>query len=171
ASGETFDTFDPSTGEKIADVPKGGKDDAVRAIEAARKAFDDGPWSKLNGKERGAKLRKIAELITANAAEPAEIETRDGGGTIRKSQMADVPGAQSAFEWFARMAEERPDHEDLPGSPFPVSENYVRFEPFGVCTGIIPWNFPLIMAAWKIAPALAAGNTSVLKPASFTSLS
>jgi acyl-CoA reductase-like NAD-dependent aldehyde dehydrogenase len=85
--------------------------------------------------------------------------------------MADVPGAQSAFEWFARMAEERPDEEELAGSPFPVSENYLRYEPIGVCTGIIPWNFPLIMAAWKIAPAIAAGNTSVLKPASFTSLS
>jgi aldehyde dehydrogenase (NAD+) len=171
ASGETFESIDPSTGAKIADVPKAGKDDAVRAIEAARKAFDEGPWPKMSGKERGAKLRKMAELITAHAEELSEIETRDGGGTIRKAQMADVPGAFSSFEWFARMAEERPESEELPGSPFPISENYVSYEPYGVCTGIIPWNFPLIMASWKIAPALAAGNTSVLKPASFTSLS
>jgi acyl-CoA reductase-like NAD-dependent aldehyde dehydrogenase len=170
ASGETFTSVDPATGEKIADIAMGGKEDAQRAIEAARKAFDEGPWPKMSGKERAAKLNRIAELIGERAAELAELETRDGGGTIRKAQMADVPGAQSSFQWFARMAEERPDEEELPGSPFPVSENYVRYEPIGVTTGIIPWNFPIIMASWKIAPAIAAGNTTVLKPASFTSL-
>jgi acyl-CoA reductase-like NAD-dependent aldehyde dehydrogenase len=171
ASGETFATYNPATGEKIADVAKGDRSDAERAVSAARRAFDDGPWPKMSGAERGAKLREIAQLIADNSAELSEIEARDGGGTIRKAMMADVPGAQSAFEWFAQMAETRPDRTDLEGSPFPVSSNYVLFEPLGVCTGIVPWNFPFIMAAWKIAPALAAGNTSVLKPASFTSLS
>jgi acyl-CoA reductase-like NAD-dependent aldehyde dehydrogenase len=171
ASGETFATHNPATGEKIADVPKADRSDAQRAITAARKAFDEGPWPHMSGKERAEKLRAIAQLITDNAPELAEIESRDGGGTIRKASLADVPGAQSAFEWFAQMAETRPDRLELEGSPFPASENYQRYEPLGVCTGIIPWNFPFIMASWKIAPALAAGNTSVLKPASFTSLS
>jgi acyl-CoA reductase-like NAD-dependent aldehyde dehydrogenase len=170
ASGDTFATYNPSTGEKIADVAKAGKEDAVRAIEAARKAFDEGPWPKLSGAERAAKLRKIAELINVNAAELAELESLDGGGTIRKAQLADIPGAANAFEWFAKMAEERPDRIDLEGSPFPVSQNYVLHEPLGVCTGIVPWNFPLLMAAWKIAPAIAAGNCSVIKPATYTSI-
>jgi aldehyde dehydrogenase (NAD+) len=170
-SGETFETHNPATGQKLADLPKGGKEDAEKAIQAARSAFDSGPWPKLSGEERAAKLNQIADLIDANAAELAELETKDGGGTIRKAQMADVPGASSAFRWFARMAAERPEIEQLDGSPFPISENYLKYEPIGVCTGIIPWNFPLIMAAWKLAPAIAAGNCSVLKPASFTSIS
>ncbi|MCC5953473.1 MAG: aldehyde dehydrogenase family protein [Acidimicrobiia bacterium] len=170
ASGETFPSTNPATGEKIADVPKAGKDDAVRAIEAARRAFDDGPWRSMSGAERGATLRAIVQVIDDNAAELAELEARDGGGTIRKAQLADVAGGRNAFEWFAQLAETQPDRIDLEGSPFPVSENYVLFEPYGVCTGVIPWNFPFIMACWKIAPALAAGNTSVLKPASYTSL-
>ncbi len=170
AAGETFATYNPATGEKIADVAKADRNDAVRAIEAARKAFDEGPWSKMSGAERAAKVRKISELITANAAELAELETLDGGGTIRKSQLADVPGAANAFEWFAKMAESQPDRIDLEGSPFPVSQNYVSYEPIGVTTGIVPWNFPLIMASWKIAPSIAAGNCCVIKPASYTSL-
>jgi acyl-CoA reductase-like NAD-dependent aldehyde dehydrogenase len=170
-SGETFATYNPATGEKIADVAKGDRVDAERAIAAARKAFDEGPWPKMTGAERGAKLREIAQLIADNSAELSELEARDGGGTIRKAMLADVPGAQSAFEWFAQLAESQPDRLDLEGSPFPASSNYVLFEPLGVCTGIVPWNFPFIMASWKIAPALAAGNTSVLKPASYTSLS
>jgi acyl-CoA reductase-like NAD-dependent aldehyde dehydrogenase len=170
AAGETFATYNPAKGEKIADVAKAGKEDAVRAIESARKAFDDGPWGKTSGKERAEVLRKISALITENANELSEIEALDGGGTIRKAQLADIPGGAGAFDWFAKMAEERPDRVDLPGSPFPVSQNYVLYEPLGVCTGVIPWNFPFIMACWKIAPALAAGNTSVIKPATFTSL-
>lgn len=171
ASGETTATYNPGTGEKLADVPKAGQEDAVRAIEAARKAFDEGPWPKMSGAERAAKLRRIVELINENAAALADVEALDGGGTIMKAQLADVPTAAQAFEWFARMAEERPDREDLEGSIFPASSNYLRYEPIGVCTGVVPWNFPLVMAAWKIAPAIAAGNTSVLKPASLTPLS
>ncbi|GIU84874.1 MAG: aldehyde dehydrogenase [Acidimicrobiales bacterium] len=166
----TFPSYDPSTGEQIAEVAKASREDVQKAIAAARKAFDEGPWPKMSGAERAAKLRKIAELIGQRSAQLAELETRDSGATIRKAQLADVPLCQQSFEWFARQAEERPEIEELPGSPFPPSENYVRYEPFGVCTGIIPWNFPLIMAAWKIAPAIAAGNTCVLKPASYTSL-
>jgi len=170
-SGETFATTNPATGEKIADVPKADRADAERAIAAARRAFDEGPWPRMTGAERAEKLRGIAQLISDNSAELSEIESKDGGGTIRKAMLADVPGAQNAFEWFAHLAETQPERIDLEGSPFPASQNYVLYEPLGVCTGIVPWNFPFIMASWKIAPALAAGNTSVLKPASFTSLS
>jgi aldehyde dehydrogenase (NAD+) len=169
-SGETFATYDPGTNTKIGDVAKAGKEDAERAIKVARKAFDEGPWPKMSGKERAGYLHKVAEVLGTKAEAFAQAEARDSGGTIKKATFADVPGAQGAFEWFAKCAEEQAEEKELPGSPFPPSENVVRYEPYGVCTGIIPWNFPLIMAAWKIAPALAAGNTSVIKPASFTSI-
>jgi len=170
-SGETFATYAPSTGEKIADVAKAGREDAARAIQAARTAFDDGPWPKMSGKERAERLRKVGELINARQAEIAEIEARDGGGTIKKAMFADVPGAVSTLNTFADLAESQPDVVDRGESPFPPAKSVARYEPFGVCTGIVPWNFPFLMAGWKIAPAIAAGNTSVLKPASFTSLS
>ena len=170
-SGETFTTTDPATGQAIGEVAKAGKEDATRAIEAARKAFDEGPWPRMSGKERGAKLNQIADAIDAKSAQFAEMEARDGGGTIKKATFADVPGASSAFRWFAKLAIEEVEEIELPGTPFPPSQNWVRYEPHGVCTGVIPWNFPFIMAAWKLAPALAAGNTSVIKPASLTSVS
>ena len=170
-SGETFPTYAPSTGEKIADVAKAGRDDAQRAVQAARKAFDDGPWPKMSGKERAEKLRAVAEIINGRSAEIAEIEARDGGGTIKKAMFADVPGAVSTFQAFADCAENEPDVIERGESPFPPAKSIVRREPFGVCSGIVPWNFPFLMAGWKIAPAIAAGNCVVLKPASFTSLS
>lgn len=170
-SGETFPTFAPSTGEKIAEVAKAGREDAVRAIEAARRAFDEGPWPRMSGKERAGYLRKAAEIITARQNEIAEIEARDGGGTIKKALFADAPGAAGTFNYFADCAETVPDVEERAASPFPPAESIVRREPIGVCSGIIPWNFPFIMASWKVGPAIAAGNTVVLKPASFTSLS
>ena len=169
-AGETFTTYDPGTDQPIGEVAKAGREDAQRAIAAARKAFEEGPWSTTTGKERAGYLNKMADLIEAKAEKFAEMEARDSGGTIKKATFADVPGAAGSLRWFARLAEERADKEDLPGSPFPPSENYVRYEPYGVCTGIVPWNFPFIMAAWKIGPALATGNTSVIKPASYTSL-
>ena len=170
ASGETFATYDPATGEKIADVAKAGRDDAIRAVEAARKAFDEGPWPAMPGAERAKYLNLIAEQLGSRQQQLAELEARDSGGTVRKAMLADVPGAQGAFQWFAQCAETIPDVEPLEPGVFPPSENYVHREPMGVCSGIIPWNFPIIMAAWKIAPAIAAGNTCVIKPASFTSL-
>src|SRR3954469_17728439 len=136
-SGETFPTFAPSTGEKIADVAKAGREDAGRAIEAARKAFDDGPWPKMTGKERAERLRKVSELITARSGEIAEIEARDGGGTIKKAMFADVPGCASTFDYFAGCAENEPDVIDRGESPFPPAKSIVRREPYGVCTGIV----------------------------------
>jgi len=170
-SGETFPTYAPSTGEKIADVAKAGREDAARAVQAARKAFDEGPWPKMSGKERAEKLRAVADIINGRSAEIAEIEARDGGGTIKKAMFADVPGAVSTFQAFADCAENEPDIIERGESPFPPAKSIVRREPFGVCSGIVPWNFPFLMAGWKIGPAIAAGNTVVLKPASFTSLS
>ncbi|MCU1430715.1 MAG: Aldehyde Dehydrogenase [Actinomycetia bacterium] len=170
-AGETFPTYAPSTGEKIADLAKAGREDAQRAIQAARDAFDNGPWPRMSGKERAERLRKVAELINAKSAEISEIEARDGGGTMKKAMFADVPGGASSFAFFADCAENTADVEDRGTNPFPAAESIVRREPYGVCSGIIPWNFPFIMASWKMAPAIAAGNTSVIKPASFTSLS
>ncbi|HXH55664.1 aldehyde dehydrogenase family protein [Iamia sp.] len=170
AAGETFTTTDPGTDQPIGEVAKADRADAARAIQAARTAFDEGPWPGMSGADRGARLTKLAELLEANAERFAEAEARDSGGTIKKATFADVPGAAGALRWFARMAAERPDEVALEGSPFPPSENYVRYEPYGVCTGIVPFNFPLLMACWKLGPALAAGNTSVIKPASFTSV-
>ncbi|MGI8939224.1 MAG: aldehyde dehydrogenase family protein [Iamia sp.] len=170
ASGETFTTTDPATEQPIGEVAKADRDDAARAVQAARTAFDEGPWPSMSGEERASKLDKMAELLEANAERFAEMEARDSGGTIKKATFADVPGAAGALRWFARMARERPNHVELEGSPFPPSENYVSYEPYGVCTGIVPFNFPLLMACWKLGPALAAGNTSVIKPASYTSL-
>src|SRR4051794_32136000 len=167
----TFDTYAPSTGEKIAGVAKAGRADAAKAVEAARNAADNGPWPKMSGKERADVLRKVGELINARSAEIAEIEARDGGGTIKKAMFADVPGAVSTFNTFADLAENSPEEVERGESPFPPARSKVRYEPFGVCSGIVPWNFPFLMAGWKIAPAIAAGNTVVLKPASFTSLS
>ncbi len=169
-AGETFTTSDPATGQAIGEVAKAGKEDSVKAIEAARRAFDEGPWPKMSGPERGAKLNEIAAAIESKAEKFAEMEARDGGGTIKKATFADIPGAAGAFRWFAELAINEPEEIQLEGTPFPPSENWVRYEPYGVATGVIPWNFPFIMAAWKLAPALAAGNTSVIKPASFTSI-
>jgi aldehyde dehydrogenase (NAD+) len=169
-SGETFTTNDPATGAAIGEIAKAGREDSVRAIEAARTAFDEGPWPKMSGAERGAKINEIADAIEAKADKFSEMEARDGGGTIKKAMFADVPGAVGAFRWFAKLAIEEADEVEVPGTPFPPSQNWVRYEPHGVTTGIIPWNFPFIMAAWKLAPALAAGNCAVLKPASFTSI-
>lgn len=168
-SGETFPTTNPATGAKIGDIAKAGKEDSIKAVEAARRAFDEGPWPKMSGKERAEKVRRIAELIGQKSGQFAEMESKDSGGTMRKAQLADVNGAIEAYNWYATCAE-GDDIEPLAGSPFPPSENYLRYEPFGVTTGIIPFNFPFIMAAWKIAPSIAAGNTCVIKPASLTSI-
>ncbi|HEY3210078.1 MAG TPA: aldehyde dehydrogenase family protein [Actinomycetota bacterium] len=166
ASGETFDSIDPSTGEAFAKVAKGGPEDARRAVESARKAFDEGPWPKMKGRERAQHLLKVAELAKGKAKELAELEARDAGHTIRMAKGADIGMLISTFRVFADIAAKENDEAPLPRNP--GSTNWVRYEPIGVCAGITPWNFPIQMAAWKIAPAIAAGNTVVIKPASYT---
>jgi aldehyde dehydrogenase (NAD+) len=168
--GKEFPAIDPSTGETIATVAQAGKADAEKAIAAARAAFEDGRWSGLKPEKRAGFMLKIAEGIKAKAAELAELESRDQGGTIRKTN-GDVGGAVHTFRNYAALATEVPQQETLPLTIAPgPSLNYVRHEPVGVCGQIIPWNFPLLMAAWKIAPAIAAGNTVVLKPSENTPL-
>jgi aldehyde dehydrogenase (NAD+) len=168
ASGETFDSIDPSTGEVLAQVAKAGAEDVARAVEAARKAFDEGPWPRMKGRERATALLKVADLVKQNAGALAELEARDAGHTIRMAKNADVGMVISTFRAFAELAAREDEEEALPRSP--ASYNYIRREPLGVCAAITPWNFPLQMVAWKIAPAIAAGNSVVLKPASYTPL-
>jgi aldehyde dehydrogenase (NAD+) len=168
ASGQTFETIDPSTGQAFATVAKGGADDARKAVEAARLAFDEGPWPRMKGKERAQYLLKVADLVKQNAGALAELEARDAGHTIRMSKGADIGMVISTFRAFAELAGREDDERPLPRNP--GSMNWVRYEPIGVCAAITPWNFPIQMAAWKIAPAIAAGNTLVIKPASYTPL-
>ena len=143
ASGETFATYEPATNTKFADVAKAGREDAERAIKAARKAFDEGPWPRMSGAERAAKLNKVADLIEANSEKLATAEARDGGGTMKKASFADIPGGAGAFRWFARCAEEQPDTIELEGTPFPPSSNYKHYEPHGVTTGHHPVELPV----------------------------
>jgi aldehyde dehydrogenase (NAD+) len=168
ASAKTFDSLDPSTGEAFATVAKGGQEDARRAVDAARKAFDEGPWPRMKGRERAAALLKVADLVKQNAGALAELEARDAGHTIRMAKGADIGMAISTFRVFAEIAAK--ENDELPLARNPGSMNYARYEPVGVCVGITPWNFPIQMAAWKIAPAIAAGNTVVIKPATYTPL-
>src|SRR5947209_9915171 len=168
ASGETFDSTDPSTGEQLAAVARGGPEDAGRAVEAARRAFDEGPWPKMKGRERAQHLYRVADLVKQNAAALAELEATDAGHTIRMAKGVDIGMVISTFRVFGDIAAKESDEEPLPRNP--GSMNYLRREPIGVCVGITPWNFPIQMAAWKIAPAIAAGNSVVIKPASYTPL-
>jgi aldehyde dehydrogenase (NAD+) len=168
ASGKTFQTIDPSTGEAFAEVAAAGPDDGARAVRAAREAFDRGPWPRMPGAERAEHLRKVAELAKQNAGRLAELEIQDAGHTVRVAKNADVGMVISTFRVFADIAAKEEDEEPL--SVNQASRNYIRREPIGVCVGITPWNFPMQMAAWKIAPAIAAGNTMVLKPPTYASL-
>ena len=150
-----FATYNPATDEKIAEVADADEKDVDKAVKAARAAF--GKWSKLSGKERGKYIYRIARLMQERAREFAVIETMDGGKPIRESRDIDVPLAANHFFYYAGWA-------DKLEYAFPNRNP----KPLGVAGQIIPWNFPLLMAAWKIAPALAAGNTVVLKPAQHT---
>ncbi|MGH2828925.1 MAG: aldehyde dehydrogenase family protein [Actinomycetota bacterium] len=162
--GATFETLSPATGEPIATVAQAGKADAEKAIAAARTAFDDGRWSGLSPAKRAAFLGAIADGIKERGKELAALETKDSGGTIRKTK-SEMAGAAYTFKVGAELATTVPLQETLPVTVAPgPSLNYIKREPLGVCAAIIPWNFPMLMAAWKIAPALAAGNTVVVKP-------
>jgi betaine-aldehyde dehydrogenase len=163
-SGKTFSTPNPATGAPLADVAEADKADVDKAVAAARKAFE-GKWAKTSARERGRLLNKLAQLVETHAKELAALETADNGKPIRESLYIDVPQVVENLEYFAGWATK------IEGETIPVPGpffNYTLREPVGVCGQIIPWNFPLLMAAWKIAPALAAGNTIVLKPAEQT---
>ncbi len=169
-SGETFEVRDPATGELIGQAAAAGQRDVDAAVEAAGRAFaPDSPWRTLTPQKRGELLWKVADLIEANARELAELDTLDNGKPYRNSLHGDVPQAVAHFRYYAGWTTK------IEGSVLPVSVpnmlNYTRREPVGVCALIIPWNYPLLMAAWKLAPALACGNTTILKPAEQTPLS
>src|SRR5215218_2539375 len=169
ASGETFQTLDPSTGKAHATVARAGPLDADRAVAAARAAFEDGRWSGLKPERRAAVLQAVAAKLKQEAARLVDLEVRDSGGTIRKTRSSDVSGAMFTFRTYAELATRLPAEVPLPFTVAPgPSHNYLRREPVGVCAAIVPWNFPIQNAAWKLAPALAAGNTVVLKPAEQT---
>jgi acyl-CoA reductase-like NAD-dependent aldehyde dehydrogenase len=169
ADGRTFATLDPATGREIARVPQAGAQDVERAVQAARAAFDDGPWASMPAAGREGLMRALADAMEACAEELAQIESLDNGKPVGLAQYVDVNGAIGHLRYFAGWPTK------IEGGVLPVSAPnmhcYTRREPVGVCAQIIPWNFPLLMAAWKLGPALAAGCTIVLKPAEQTPLS
>jgi phenylacetaldehyde dehydrogenase len=170
ASGKTFPVYNPATGTVIANVPEGDKADVDLAVAAARRAFDDGSWGRVSPPERGRILWRIADLIERDLEELAELESIDNGKPYAVARVADLPLAVDMFRYMAGWATK------ITGSTLPLSLpgeylSYTRREPTGVVGQIIPWNFPLLMAAWKLAPALAAGCTVVLKAAEQTPLS
>jgi acyl-CoA reductase-like NAD-dependent aldehyde dehydrogenase len=168
SDGRTFETFDPATGRVITEVPYAGADDVDRAVRAAREAFEDGRWSGIAAAERTRAMLAFADAIDANADELAQLESLDNGKPVKMARRVDVPLASAHIRYFAGWPTR------ITGEVLPVAQPnmhcYTRKEPVGVAGQIIPWNFPLLMAAWKVAPALAAGCTIVLKPAEQTPL-
>jgi acyl-CoA reductase-like NAD-dependent aldehyde dehydrogenase len=169
ADGRTFATLDPATGREIAEVALAGAEDVERAVLAARAAFKDGPWATMPPAGRERLMHALADAIEARAEEIAQIESLDNGKPVGLAQYVDVNGAVGHLRYFAGWPTK------IEGGVLPVTAPnmhcYTRREPVGVCAQIIPWNFPLLMAAWKLGPALAAGCTVVLKPAEQTPLS
>src|SRR5437588_9840303 len=166
-SGKTFATVNPATGQTICQVAEGDKAAIDLAVKAARKAFESGPWSKMSAAERGRLLYKLADAIEKNIEELAALESLDNGKPYRDALNADLPLTVKAYRYYAGWADK--NH----GKTIPIEGNffcYTRHEPVGVVGQIIPWNFPLLMQAWKWGPALATGCTVVLKPAEQTPL-
>lgn len=166
-SGKTFPTINPATGEVICQVAEGDKADVDLAVQAARRAFEEGPWPKMDASERGRLLHKLADLIEKNLEELAALESLDNGKPLRDALTADLPLTIKCYRYYAGWADK------IHGKTIPVEGNYfcyTRHEPVGVVGQIIPWNFPLLMQAWKWGPALASGCTVVLKPAEQTPL-
>jgi phenylacetaldehyde dehydrogenase len=169
-SGKTFETYNPATGEVLARVAEGDRADIDLAVKAARKAFECGPWPEMLPAQRARLLWKLSDLIEQHKEELAELETLDNGKPVFFARLVDVPTAVEVFRYFAGWATK------IEGSTIPISMPGAKYfaytlrEPVGVVGQIIPWNFPLIMAAWKLAPALSVGCTCVLKPAEQTPL-
>lgn len=173
-SGKTFPTYDPATGEVLAHVTEGDKADIDLAVQAARKAFEQGLWRKMTPSDRGKVIWRLADLLESNLEEFAQLESLDNGKPLTIARAADVPLAVDLFRYMAGWTTK------IEGNTIPISVPYMpgaeflaytRREPVGVVGQIIPWNFPLLMAAWKLGPALAVGCTIVLKPAEQTPLS
>ncbi len=166
-SGDTFSTLNPATGEEITRVAAGGAEDVDRAVASAREAFRSKEWRRMDAHQRAALIWRLADLIEEHADELGTLETRDNGKPYFESRKIDIPTVVQNFRYFAGMADK------IHGETIPVSGpflNYTLREPLGVVGCIVPWNFPLNIASWKVAPALACGNTVVLKPAEETPL-
>jgi len=171
ASGKTFPTYNPATGEVLANIAAGDKEDINRAVKAARAAFESGPWSKISPSERGRLIWKLGDLLEKHAEEFAQLESLDNGKPLKIARIADLPLAVDHFRYYAGWSTK------IEGNTINLGlqkqgkfHAYTVREPVGVVGQIIPWNFPLLMAAWKLAPALATGCTVVLKPAEQTPL-
>jgi aldehyde dehydrogenase (NAD+) len=165
-SGKTFATLNPATGDEICQVAEADSADVDRAVQAARRAFD-GPWRKMPATGRGRLLNKLADLIEEHADELARLETLDNGKPLGVAKAADLPLTIACYRYYAGWADK------IQGKTIPVNGDYfcyTKLEPVGVVGQIIPWNFPLLMQAWKLGPALATGNTVVMKPAEQTPL-
>jgi aldehyde dehydrogenase (NAD+) len=168
ASGKTFATINPSTGEEICQIAEADAIDVEKAVQAARTAFERGPWRKTQASERGRLLLRLADLIEKNADELAHLESLDNGKPFSVAKAVDVAASAGCYRYFAGWADK------VHGKTIPIDGDffcYTRMEPVGVVGQIIPWNFPMLMQAWKLAPALATGNTVVMKPAEQTPLS
>lgn len=173
ASGKTFPTYNPATGEVLAHIAEGDREDIDRAVKAARTAFETGRWSQLTPSERGRMIWKLADLLEDNLEEFAELESLDNGKPLTVARVADVPLAVDLFRYMAGWATKIEGNTIPISVPYAPGAKYLAYtlrEPVGVVGQIIPWNFPLLMAAWKLGPALATGNTVVLKPAEQTPL-
>jgi aldehyde dehydrogenase (NAD+) len=166
ASGQTMEVVNPATEEVIAAVASAGPDDLDAAVQAARTALN-GPWSALSARERGRLVRTLGERLLERADEIARLETLHNGKPISESRNIEIPAAAECFEYYGGWSDK------IMGETIPVKGNHLTYtlrEPIGVVAAIVPWNFPLLLAAWKVAPALACGNTVILKPASQTPL-
>ena len=166
-SGKTFETLNPATEDVIAQVAEGDAADVEAAVHAARRAFDEGPWPRMDARERGRLMFRLCELIEEEIDELASLETLDNGKTFADSRHVDIPLALECLRYYAGWADK------IHGQTIPINGNYfcyTRREPVGVAGQIIPWNFPILMVAWKWGPALAAGCTVVMKPAEQTPL-
>ena len=164
-SGKRFATINPATEEVIAEVAEGDAADIDLAVKAARKAFDSGPWRKTDARDRGKMMHRLAELIEDHIDELAELETLDNGKPIRESRNADLPLVIDCLHYYAGWADK------IHGQTVPIRGNYfcyIKREPVGVAGQIIPWNFPMLMVAWKWGPALAAGCAVLIKPSEAT---
>jgi len=162
ASGETFDDISPRDGHVVAKIAAGDTEDVDRAVRAARTAFEDGGWSRAAPRSRKRVLRRLAELLRSNVEEMALLETIDVGKPIRESLRTDIPSAAFTYEWYGEAIDKMYDEVAPTSSP---SLALITREPMGVVGAVVPWNYPMIITAWKLGPALAAGNSVVLKPA------
>src|SRR5579862_4756152 len=167
-SGKAFATINPSTGEEICQNAEADAADVEKAVKAARAAFEHGPWRKMAASQRGTLLHRLADLIEKHADELARIESLDNGKPVSVAKAVDVAATVACYRYFAGWADK------IQGKTIPIDGDYfcyTRHEPVGVVGQIIPWNFPMLMQAWKLAPALATGNTVVMNPAEQTPLS